>query len=57
VGADVSYYFTERFGAGGFLRWAGGSTDIEVLDASNLRQEVKTDVGGFQAGFGARVRF
>jgi len=57
IGADLTYKFTDLIGAGGFLRWAGGSTDIEVLGASNLRQEVKTDVGGFQAGFGVRVRY
>ena len=49
IGFDGSYLFTRRFGAGLFIRYAGGSVDVP--GAGDLR------VGGLQAGLGARVRF
>jgi hypothetical protein len=49
IGADATYMFTPRFGAGAFLRYAGGSEDLP--SAPELK------VGGFQTGIGARVRF
>jgi hypothetical protein len=56
VGADVTYklytYNKITLGAGGFLRWAGASTDLRVLDS-----DVSSDVGGMQVGFGLRVRY
>lgn len=56
VGVDGTYNIMAsgraRLGLGGFLRWAGGSTDIEVLD-----NEVQTSPGGFQIGAGLRMRF
>jgi hypothetical protein len=56
IGADVSYLLIEtvsaRISVGGFARYAGGSTDIEILD-----NEVKTSPGGFQLGGGVRLRF
>ena len=39
-------------GVGGFMRYSGASTSITVMTS-----DVDTDVGGFQIGFGARVRF
>jgi hypothetical protein len=52
LGADGTYLLTERFGVGGFLRFAGGSVDLET--GGNA---VGLDVGGFQIGVGGRVRF
>jgi hypothetical protein len=56
AGIDVSYRFYEsdayNIGAGVFLRYAGASARITVIE-----NEVDTDVGGLQFGFGARVRF
>ena len=49
VGVDGNYLFTRNFGAGIFIRYAGGSVDLP--SAPDLK------VGGFQAGIGARVRF
>jgi hypothetical protein len=58
IGADVTYRFYDggdySIGGGMFLRYAGASAHITVLEGGN---EVDTDVGGFQIGFGARVRF
>jgi hypothetical protein len=56
IGADVTYKFYEsgrmKIGAGAFLRFAGASADIQVLD-----NVVSTDLGGVQLGFGLRTRF
>jgi hypothetical protein len=52
LGADGTYLLTERFGVGGFLRFTGGSVDLET--GGNT---VGIDVGGFQIGVGGRVRF
>jgi hypothetical protein len=56
VGVDVAYKLWEsdayRVGAGVFLRYAGASARITVLE-----NEVDTDVGGLQFGLGARLRF
>lgn len=56
VGVDVTYQFYEtsdyRIGGGAFLRYAGASATIPVIN-----NEVDTDVGGLQIGFGLRVRF
>ena len=49
VGFDGSYMFRPQFGAGLFVRYAGGSVDLPAV--SNVK------VGGFQGGFGLRVRF
>lgn len=48
AGVDVTYLLTRRIGAGLLLRYAGASTDLAGSDV---------DVGGFQVGFGVRVRF
>ena len=52
VGADVTYMFTERWGGGFFVRYAGGSVDVPVEGGT-----ASLDVGGFQTGGGLRVRF
>lgn len=56
IGADVSYKLYTvgmlKLGAGGFIRYAGASTEFEMLDTT-----IDSDVGGFQAGVGLRVRF
>jgi hypothetical protein len=56
IGADVAFnlYTRDRFkaGAGMFLRYAGASADVLVLD-----DVVDSDVGGLQIGFGVRTRF
>jgi hypothetical protein len=41
--------FQPQLGAGVFLRYAGGSVDLP--EVSNVK------VGGFQGGFGLRLRF
>jgi hypothetical protein len=49
AGIDVSYYLTNRFGIGGFMRYNGGSVDLPAVE--NL------DAGGFQLGIGLRIRY
>jgi hypothetical protein len=53
IGADFSYMFTPRFGAGVLLRYARASVDLDIEGGST----VESDAGGFQAGVGLRVRF
>lgn len=56
IGVDGSYRFYDhdRFslGAGAFLRYAGASADLQILD-----NEVKSSPGGFQYGVNLRVGF
>jgi Outer membrane protein beta-barrel domain len=49
VGVDLSYMFIKQVGAGAFMRYNGGSVDLE--SAPGLK------AGGFQLGLGARLRF
>jgi hypothetical protein len=49
VGLDGAYMVTTWIGAGGFIRYNGGSIDLP--SAPGLK------VGGFQAGIGGRFRF
>jgi hypothetical protein len=49
AGIDVTYYATDRFGVGGFLRYNGGSVDLPSVQ--------NVDAGGFQLGIGVRVRY
>jgi Outer membrane protein beta-barrel domain len=49
-GIDATYLITPRFGAGVLVRYSVGSVDI-VGASDNLT------LGGFQIGFGGRVRF
>ena len=57
LGADATYivYTREslRLGVGGFMRFTGASADLQINDSTS----VETDMGGFQIGIGARVRF
>ena len=57
LGADATYivYTREslRLGVGGFMRFTGASADLQINDTTS----VETDMGGFQIGIGARVRF
>lgn len=52
LGADGTYMFTDRLGAGGFLRYTGGSVDLKGTAGT-----VKLDLGGIQIGAGLRLRF
>jgi hypothetical protein len=56
AGVDVTYKFytsdAYNIGAGAFLRYAGASARIRVIE-----NEVDSDVGGLQFGLGLRVRF
>jgi hypothetical protein len=56
AGVDVTYKFYDtdayRIGAGAFLRYAGASARITVIE-----NDVDSDVGGLQFGVGARIRF
>jgi len=52
ISADISYMFSTYVGAGGFVRLAVGSVDLQRGGTS-----VTTSVGGFQSGGGLRVRF
>lgn len=66
AGVDIAYRITEfgraKLGAGLFLRYAGASADVEMID--NVfgiddfpPNRVESDLGGFQFGIGARLRF
>lgn len=56
VGVDLGFQLYEtqgvKLGAGILIRYAGASSDIQVL--SNT---VDSDLGGLQVGFGGRLRF
>jgi len=49
VGVDLTYMFIKQVGAGAFMRYNGGSVDLE--SAPDLK------AGGFQVGVGGRLRF
>ena len=49
-GIDATYLITPRFGAGVLVRYTVGSVDIVGSDSG-------LTLGGFQIGFGGRVRF
>ncbi len=53
VGADITWMFSRRAGAGLLLRYAGAAVDLNAPDSRN----VSTDAGGFQAGAGLRFLF
>ena len=48
-GLDITYLIRPQLGAGLLLRYAGASVDLPQIGS--------LDVGGFQIGVGARVRF
>ncbi len=49
AGVDASYFVTDRFGVGGFLRYNGGSVDLPAAENAKA--------GGFQIGAGVRIRY
>jgi opacity protein-like surface antigen len=53
AGADVAWYFTQRLGVGGLVRYSQGNVNLTSPDGTT--QSVK--VGGLQTGAGLRVRF
>jgi hypothetical protein len=56
IGADVTYKLWERdtykIGGGMFLRYSAATARIRILE-----NEVDSDLGGLQIGFGGRLRF
>lgn len=52
IGIDGTYMFTRQLGAGAFMRYTGGSVDLEAPGGV-----VPLDLGGFQIGGGIRFRF
>ena len=50
LGVDLSYLITPRIGAGILARYTVGSVDLDAATES-------LTVGGFELGFGARIRF
>jgi hypothetical protein len=53
VGADISWMFSKRAGAGVLLRYAHAGIDLNAPDS----RTVSTDGGGLQAGAGLRFLF
>lgn len=53
VGADVSWFFTSRFGLGAMARYATAKASTAIGSG----QSFDLEAGGFQAGLGLRVRF
>jgi len=51
IGADVTYLLRPRWGAGAFLRYAGGGVTFDGIDGGEV------DAGGLQIGLGVRYRF
>lgn len=53
AGADVAWYFSERIGVGGMVRFSRGSVELDSPDGDTL----KNDVGGVHTSGGLRIRF
>lgn len=53
AGADVAYYFSERIGVGGMVRFSGGSVEFDYPDGGTF----KNNVGGLHTVGGLRIRF
>jgi hypothetical protein len=53
IGVDATYLVTPEWGAGAFIRYSGASVDLPIVGGAT----VDLDVGGFQIGFGGRMRF
>ena len=53
AGADVAYYFSERIGVGGMIRYSHGSVKLDSPDGDTLN----SDVGGVHTSGGLRIRF
>ena len=50
LGVDLNYFFMPRIGAGVLVRYTRGSVDLDAADDD-------LTVGGFDLGFGVRLRF
>ena len=53
LGADVTYMFAERFGAGSTIRYNRATADLSTSDG----RTISVGLGGLQIGGGLRVRF
>ena len=53
AGADIAYYFSERIGIGGMVRFSRGAVEFDSPDGDT----VKNDVGGVHTTGGLRIRF
>ena len=53
AGADVAYYFSDRIGVGGMVRFSRGSVEFDSADG----RTVVSDVGGVHTSGGLRIRF
>ncbi len=53
AGADIAYYFSERIGVGGMVRFSRGSIEFDSPDGGT----VTSDVGGVHTTGGLRIRF
>ena len=53
AGADVAYYFSDRIGVGGMVRFSRGSVKLDSADGGT----VASDVGGVHTCGGLRIRF
>ena len=53
AGADVAYYFSERIGVGGTVRFSRGSVEFDSPDGDT----VDNNVGGVHTTGGLRIRF
>jgi hypothetical protein len=56
-GTDLAYYFSQRAGVGGFVRYSRASGgNVDLLSPTGTGK-VSVEAGGVQLGFGFRVRF
>ena len=53
AGADVAYYFSERIGIGGMIRFSRGSMELDSRDGDTLQ----INTGGVHTSGGLRIRF
>ena len=53
AGADVAYYFSDRIGVGGMVRFSRGSVEFDSADGGTLA----SNVGGVHTSGGLRIRF
>ncbi|MCY4599137.1 MAG: outer membrane beta-barrel protein [Acidobacteria bacterium] len=53
AGADVAYYFSDRIGVGGMVRFSRGSVELDSPDGGTA----VSDVGGVDTSGGLRIRF
>ena len=53
AGADVAYYFSDRIGVGGMVRFSRGSVELDSADGGTA----VSNVGGVHTSGGLRIRF